>query len=343
VSVDRPVHGQLDDGTAFFAPIGEIVADGSLVTCHLCGRLFRSVTAHLPSHGWSKERYCLVFGLERGQSLEGPETRKLRAAAFTGRLLFEPAVREGSAAGRARARSGALARDAATAARGRSFPEQRRRKIAVARSGKPAAGPGSRQRAAVYLASVADTAARRRGYPDFPAFVRARAATGASLAAISREAGLHKDWLSRHLAKIDPATAAAVRLSAQKRPDARWMSALRTLGQPDVASYLRLRHLEQHKTVTAIAAEVGLSRHAVESALRRHGLTREAHAAARHAARRRAARVAAALGYPDVAAYVDERRSQGCTWAVISGESGQPQGWLRRHAARQDAPGQKHG
>jgi hypothetical protein len=112
----RPVVGVLADGTAFYAPIGEVVADDSLVICHLCGRGLRSVTAHLRVHGWTKEEYCAAFGLERGQSLEGPATRKLRAAALTSRLVFEPAVREGSAAGRDRARAGDLARDAAAAA-----------------------------------------------------------------------------------------------------------------------------------------------------------------------------------------------------------------------------------
>src|SRR6266704_4193575 len=89
------------------------------------------LAGHLASHGWTKEQYCQAFGLERGQSLEGPETRKLRAAAFTARLLFEPAVRQGSQAGRQRARSGDLTRDAVAAARGRPFPQQRRRKITL--------------------------------------------------------------------------------------------------------------------------------------------------------------------------------------------------------------------
>src|SRR5450755_3966619 len=124
----RPVVGVLDDGTPFFAPVGEVIVDESLVICHLCGRALRSVTAHLRAHGWTKAAYCEAFGLERRQSLEGPETRKLRAAAFTTRLIFDPAVREGSAAGRQRAQAGDLARDAAAAARGRRHPEQRRRK-----------------------------------------------------------------------------------------------------------------------------------------------------------------------------------------------------------------------
>ena len=98
----RPVAGALPDGTAFYAPFGEVVTiDGALVICHLCGRSLRSVTAHLKAHGWTKDAYCEAFGLERGQSLEGPETRKLRAVALASRLVFEPAMRRGSAAGRA--------------------------------------------------------------------------------------------------------------------------------------------------------------------------------------------------------------------------------------------------
>ena len=98
--------GVLADGTPYFAPLGAVVIEDSLVICHLCGRALRSVTVHLRGHGWTKQAYCAAFGLERGQSLEGPETRKLRAAAFTSRLVFDPAVRAGSAAGRQRARSG---------------------------------------------------------------------------------------------------------------------------------------------------------------------------------------------------------------------------------------------
>src|ERR1700761_2572310 len=128
----QPVVGVLADGTPYYAPIGEIVSDGTTVTCHLCGRSLKSVTAHLRAHGWTKADYCETFGLERGQSLEGEETRKQRAASFAPRLIFDPAVREGSAAGRRRAADGELARDAARASTGRPLPEQRRRTTARA-------------------------------------------------------------------------------------------------------------------------------------------------------------------------------------------------------------------
>jgi lambda repressor-like predicted transcriptional regulator len=332
----RPVAGALADGTACYAPFGEVViVDGALVTCHLCGRSLRSVTAHLKTHGWTKDAYCEAFGLERGQSLEGPPTRKLRAAALTARLAFDASIRQGSAAGRERARAGALARDAARAARGRPIPEQRRRKALRALAGvsPSAVARANAQRARERLAEVAAAAAREAGYPDIRALVLARAADGASLAAISREAGLHKDWLSRHLGEIDPAAVAAVRPLRPGRWDAGWRPALDRLGFPDVAGYLRERHIVRHWTVSAIAAEAGLSHHAVASALRRHRLDRTAHAAKRHASAQRAAGIAASQGFASMADYLTRRRAAGWTWSAIAAESGQPPSWVRRQAA----------
>ena len=217
-----PVVAVLPDGTAVFAPIGEVVVTGARVVCHLCGRALRSVTAHLRVHGYTKDTYCAAFGLERSQSLEGPDTRKLHAAALTSRLVFDTAIRAGSAAGRQRARSGELARDAAAAATGRRHPEQRRRKARRARADIEAevVAQANAERASRHLARVAAEVARRHGYPDLGAFVLARTAGGASLAAISREAGLHKDWLSRHLADVAPGRRRGARAArgAARRP-----------------------------------------------------------------------------------------------------------------------------
>ena len=168
-----PVIAVLADGTPAFAPIGEVVVCDGRVVCHLCGRALRSVTAHLRVHGYTKEAYCAAFGLERGQSLEGPDTRKLRAAALTSRLVFDVAFRTGSAAGRQRARSGELTRDAAAAATGRRYPEQRRRKARRALAGIPAeaVAQANAERASRHVAQVADEVARGHGYPDLGAFV----------------------------------------------------------------------------------------------------------------------------------------------------------------------------
>jgi AraC-like DNA-binding protein len=330
----RPPVGVLADGTVYYAPIGEVVVSGALVTCHLCGRSLRSVAAHLRAHGWTKLAYCEAFGLERGQPLEGPETRKLRAAALGSRLVFEPAMRQGSAAGRDRARTGDLTRDAVRAARGRRMPEQRRRKAlaALATIPAPVVAQANRDRASRHLADVAAAVASRHGYPDLGSYVLARIGQGASLAAISREAGLSKDWLSRHLACVDPVAAQAARHRRTHRLDARWQPALTRLGFPDVASYLRERHLVQHWTVNAIAAEAGLTHHTVEAALRRHGLAWTAHAAKRHQAHQRAAQVAARLGFDSMAGYIASRRAAGWTWHAMAAECAQPPSWLRRQA-----------
>jgi lambda repressor-like predicted transcriptional regulator len=336
----HPVAGVLPDGTAFYAPIGTVVTDGVLVTCHLCGRSLRSVTAHLRAHGWTKDAYCAAFGLERGQSLEGQETRKRRATAFAPRLLFEPAIRAGSAAGRKRARTGELTQDAARAAAGRAatgrpVPEQRRAKAAAARACLPpeTITRVNRDRASRDLARIAATVAKQRGYPDLGAYVLARAGAGLSLAAISREAGLHKDWLTRHLADVDPTAAAEVQRLRTDRQDAGWLPAITALGFTDVAGYLHERHVVQHHSVNAIAAEAGLSNHAVKAALLRHGIAVSAHATKRNAAQQRSDDLASRLGYSDIERYIAQRRKAGWTWRAISTESGQPSTWLRRRAA----------
>jgi AraC-like DNA-binding protein len=143
--------------------------------------------------------------------------------------------------------------------------------------------------------------------------------------------GQHKDWLSRHLARLDPVAGELARLSPRRQADSAWQPALLRLGYDDVAGYLKERHHLHHRTMNAIAAEVGLSHKAVASALRRHGLARLPHAAARHAAGRRAAEVAARMGFTTAADYVSSRRRAGWTWNAIVAESGQSQTWLRRH------------
>lgn len=331
----RPVVGVLRDGTPYYAPIGTVLAEESRVVCHLCGHTYRSVAAHLASHGWTKPDYCQAFGLERQQSLESTQTRKLRAAAFSARLVFEPAVREGSARGRDRARRGELSVDAARAAVGRPFPEQRRQR---ARASLPAAarvraGLASRQRADLMLSAAADAAARRAGFSSFGDLVLDRLTAGQSLASISRECGLGKDWLSRHLPRLDPSVSAAVGECTAYRADVRWADVIARTGFTDVASYLQQRHVFEHRSVNAIASEAGLSFPTVKSALQRHGIEVAAHAARRHAAERRQQEVAAELGVECITDYIDRRRADGLTWRQMAAESGQPQAWLRRQVA----------
>jgi ROS/MUCR transcriptional regulator protein len=328
------VLGHLNDGTPYFSPIGQVIADDSHVACHLCGRAFKSVAAHLASHGWTKVEYCQAFGLERSQSLEGAETRKLRATAFSARLVFESAVRAGSARGHQRARTGELSRDAANAARGRPFPAQRRERSrsAVSPLAEARIASANRDRADQHLAAVAHEAALQQDYATIGGLVRDKLGAGYSLAAISRSCGLDKDWMARHLHRIDPSAADLARSGSQRALDARWLPVVRSLGFDDVVSYLRQRHLVDHASVNAIAREAGVSFQAAKSALQRHAVAVSPHMTKRRGAELRRQEAAIALGAPTIADYVRSRRTLGWTWREIASESGQPQTWLRRQA-----------
>jgi AraC-like DNA-binding protein len=214
------------------------------------------------------------------------------------------------------------------------MPEQRRRKAAASLAAipPPLVARANRDRAARHVAGVATQVARQQGYADLGAFVLARIEEGASLAVISREAGLNKDWLSRHLGGVDPMAAQAARRRRPQRLDARWLPAVRRLGFSDVHGYLHERHIVLHWSVNAIATEIGLTHHTVKAALRRQGVTRVAHAAKRHAARQRAAQVAGRLGFDSMGGYVADRRAAGWTWAAMAAECAQPSSWLRRQA-----------
>lgn len=331
----RPL-GRLVDGTAFHVPIGVMQVDGEHARCHLCGDWFRSVGAHLRAHGWDRAGYREAFGLERSQPLEGRATRERRARAMERRRRDDPAVRAGCEVGRQWAATGRLSRLAASAARGRRQPEQRRRKTLLTLAAIPprvrheAAGRASVAR----LRAVAQRAADDAGFADVGSLVRSRLADGGSLAGLSRAAGLHKDWFSRHLRTVDPDTAREVAemVSGPRPPRHDAELSRRIRGFDDVGAFLRRRHLVEHRSVRAIAEEVGMSRYAVTSAMERHGVTLTPHVTVRTAALEHAGRVADTHGFADLDAYLRDRREAGWSWRRISDECGRPPTWLRRHA-----------
>ncbi|MFG1922611.1 hypothetical protein [Cryptosporangium sp. NPDC048952] len=198
--------------------LGQLAEDGDRVGCHLCGRWFLSVASHLRVHGWTKAAYIEAFGLELSNPLTGAATRKRRSAALTARQAVEPALLRSQSRARDRARSGALAAAAGAAARGRPHPPERRAKTlrTLAAIDPRARAEGSRRSSARRLTLVAESVAARFGFADFDAYLRDRLASGASLAAISREAGTHKDWLSRHLPRLAPDLTATLRPPAPR-------------------------------------------------------------------------------------------------------------------------------
>ena len=103
--------GQLDDGTPFFAPLGElqVVDDGDRVVCHLCGRALQILSAeHLRRHGWTPQLYRTAFGLNRSTALCSPAVADRRRAIGLDRYQRNARVRSGLAHGQELARSGRL-------------------------------------------------------------------------------------------------------------------------------------------------------------------------------------------------------------------------------------------
>lgn len=328
----RVVVAVLPDGTPSYAPLATVVREGTHVQCHLCGGWYRSVLAHIRVHGWDQNGYREAFGLERHQSLEGDATRRRRAAALVVRRRFDPVVRAGCEVGQEWVRSGELTRAAAAAAKGRRQPEQRRRKTLRTLAAIPAEAraAGARRHADEQLRRIGAEAAARLGYADIGALVRDRVEAGHSLARISRDAGLHKDWLCRHLATVDADAAEHAAGSGHRRHDAPWLPVVQPLGFSDVGAYLVDRHVSRRFTVASIAAEIGMTHSAVQTALARHGVARVPHAAARARCTDRARAVAERFGHEDLHAYLADRRAAGLSWRAIADECGEPATWLRR-------------
>ena len=306
------------------APIGQMLTDGERVRCHLCGQWFLSVASHLRVHGWSKADYIAEFGLELGNPLSGPATRERRSAALHARRV-EPAIRHAQQRALARSRSGALTLAAAEAARGRRHPAERRVKTLATLAGidPQARAEGNRRRARQHRERLTREVAARFGYATFDDYLADRLAAGMSMAAISREAGLHKDWVSRHVPLPGAGRGATDRLSPVAR----------RLGFADTRAYLTATHVEQHRSVASIAAEAGVTRSTVLTALRRHGIDVVPHAAKRHLADTRGRTVARSLGFETLQDYITDRRAAALPWTALAAETGLPATTLRRHLA----------
>lgn len=141
---------------------------------------------------------------------------------------------------------------------------------------RPGRTEKNRGRAQQRRERTAAAVARRFGFPDLSGYVLDRVTIGYSLAEISREAGLHKDWMRRQLPKLDPVLAAWARCPQPARRVRRWSEALGRTGFEELGTYLRQRYLREHRSVSFIAREAGLSRSAVQSGLDAYSIRRTA-------------------------------------------------------------------
>ncbi len=95
--------GRLDDGTAYYAPLGELVYDtvADRVQCHLCGEWFRALApSHLwQRHGWTREEYVEAFGLRVRRPLVSPSVSSIKSVQARRWYDMDPRIRDNLAKG----------------------------------------------------------------------------------------------------------------------------------------------------------------------------------------------------------------------------------------------------
>ena len=224
--------------------------------CHLCGRWFVSLGAHLRSHGYCADDYRDTMGLMRGRALVAPQLsatiRQRQTRAYHG----SPQVRRRLAANQERARNGELAQQARMA---NAAGDDRLERI---------------QGRAEQLAAGRATSNRRRddkladrltalGTTSLSEYLRAAYSRGASLDDLRRATGLGQSRLRREMSTAEiivrsPGynTAAGKR----SRAHAAEAAAAARVGTDDLVAWLSERRASGW-TLTRLAAAVGHSTH----------------------------------------------------------------------------------
>jgi hypothetical protein len=240
-AVAEVVVGHLEDGTPYFAPLGELPYDAEedRVQCHLCGRWFRTIAGShlLGAHGWTADDYREAFGLERSHGLVAKGTAERFAENFRRRWAADPQLR--------------------------TLVVRQRRRVASGELRWRAGGPQRLEHARKSADNLA--AAYERPY------LGDRLAAGFTLRAIASETGRDVSWVKK--LAIEHALYAP-----RPRPDgpSRWQAAAAGNGFATVAEYLRDRRHDQGWTLAQIAYEVDLTAAAVLGRLRREGLPTDA-------------------------------------------------------------------
>lgn len=248
----------LADGTGLHAPHGHLVrdADSGRVCCHLCGRWFVALGAHVRVHGYTADTYRTALGLCSSHGLVAEvlseQIRRRTAAQYEA----DPDVRERFAVGQAMARSGQLAwrRRAATA----SQPEpaqrvrERREQLAAGRASQDAA---RHRQLAGRLAAL--------GAMDLPSYLRSAYAEGASLDSLAEATGLGRVQLRQALAEAGvQVRSTGINTTKGKRSRALTADARAAdqLGVADLHGWLRDRYAEGW-TLVQLGRAVGHSSH----------------------------------------------------------------------------------
>lgn len=257
-------HGHLwclADGTGLHAPPGELVrdVDTGRVCCHLCGRWFVALGAHVRVHGYTADGYRAELGLCSSRALAGADLstqlRRRQRAAYVGNAE----IREHLGLGQAMALSGELAWRRRVTAVSRPEPAQRVRERAEnLATGRVTQEAARRRRLADRLAAL--------GAADLPSYLRAQYTAGASLETLRAATGLGREQLRRALADAG----VQVRLPGVNRPAGKQarayaadVRAAERLGVADLHGWLLERYGEGW-TLQRLGRAVGHSNHWVK-------------------------------------------------------------------------------
>ena len=185
--------GRLDDGTGYYAPLGELVydPDADRVQCHLCGRWFRQLTwSHLHRHGWNNDDYVRAFGLNLHRGLITPTLAAQKAQVMRARMATDPRIQG------AMDLIAAIARDPEARAK---IPRTQYYSLEHRRN----SGRGIAAQRAGERRQEEELLGRRLGFSDFDSYVQARRGQGWTAARIGTELGRTDWWVRRALLRIE--------------------------------------------------------------------------------------------------------------------------------------------
>jgi hypothetical protein len=228
----------LPDGTGLHAPFGELAVEEGTgrLCCHLCGRWYVSLGAHVRVHGHTADSYRRLMGLCTGQPPVAQELSSTIAVRQTLAYRSDEQVRRRLSEVAPLRVTGELAARA-RAARQRPEPPQR-----VARR-QAALDAGRRTMATRRREELADRLADT-GYDDLGDYLRAAYADGASLEDLARATGLGRARLRTDLLAAEvPVRASGHNTLHGRRSRARAAEeeVARRVGTEDLLGWLRER------------------------------------------------------------------------------------------------------
>jgi len=296
-----------------FGELGVLAVDGDTgqVQCAACGRWLRALGgAHLiAAHGLTAETYRERYGLVLRRALEAPDRREQRSASTRARVEREPRLREMLERGAAAARSGELA------ARTRGTMGERGRRSAQRLERQQLLADSSRRGVAAVQAASDERLvlrARELGFASLEGYLRDRHAAGWSVLRTSAELAVAREKTARLLAALG-----LPGMLDREHPTE--LAALRGVGAPDLAAFLRAQHAAG-VPVAVMARALGHSAQWLAVRARRDGLA--GFLVPGLTAEQRAAASARQAGFADAAGWLVHRRASGEPSRTLQAQTG---------------------